>query len=1370
MDLKALDQALEISGGRLGLTSNTLPGSPLGLLLRQFNADRPLAILDAAKRSQGSAVTVTGKAEFLGARTPVTAVFGVDAKGAPQVSLRFALNESETPWKFSTSFPGLPPFLYGADEIFDLDRLGLSDHAFVLATRPGRDEKTGADLAAGLSFAASCKPAALLGSFQAALAGGGALTLAGSIVAPVPNQSPPALPLGSYPWQSAAPVPGIMLAASLGGARSVGKLELADFGLRLYAPPSREWLAANPSYVPVLGVVGRMQVPSAGIAADLSALFVPSSPRLLLESAFAGVRLENLAKLADLANGGDLFDLLPTDLKKFSESLGGIELLHAGISLNGGLASNAVDYVHLAVGVPKIQWTPWKGFTLSGISADFMVVEPFGSGRAASVVLRGGMSVAGTSFDAATEFPGFDLRLALAEQASLPLAAFFRQYLPALPAPADLSVDDAEICISPGKEYSLRAHMADRPPWTLSLGPSTVAISNVALELVQPAGGAAQGGFSGMLDLGAGMRLQFIYEIPGSFELRADLPRISLTQLIGKLSNQALALPGGFDLDFENSSVRIGKAGEDCLFLLGTQLQGFGGLAFEARKVSGGQWGFAVGIDLSSGKASTLPALAPLSLFESLFGLRKLMLVVSSFNDAGFAFPDMARFDDAHIAGTKLALPGAGGVSAGLNLYGEWVVDPSDKRQNLLKSLLGLDASLGVTLQIGADPARDARLYVSYNARIQGHPLVCRFGGQLKDGSIGLFLDGQMTVSIQGQDQTFAVTLLFVANGAFLSATAKSSAPIAIGFDGIKVCKLANLALVIGADWEGVPSLGVAGTIAVDRFESSIAVFFDSAEPAKSMIAGSLSDLSLKDIVDTLTGNVIPSQIDGFLDRVAVKGTQPFTIPGELGADLDNLKLDSIAAAFAAHGVQIPSSVQEVFLVVDRPGSRWYLTDLRNRARHYRLVKDGADIRASVEAQLYCVPQRTTIGALPPFDRGFFVNGAIGFFGFDASATIDISPNQGIAIDGQMDKLVIGTESLFSLRAAQGDGGPRVSVATFTRASDPDPQLRPPHFYVNGHMKMLGASRDIYARLSTNGLEFDLKGNLLPAVDFDLHGTVGGPGYLGVGGALRVGVGTLDLGPLGKIDIGTGVDGKLDIRARDKSISASLQGRFQFAGQGFDIPRINLDVSGDAFVGLASALYDTVKKILLDFLLDAAKWAEYIGRGFITGVTDMASVLQGTFKASAEDAARFMRAAGRTAQQVGDGLKSVYKLSADAAGAVLKGAGYAVNEVASGLYSAYGLSAEAAAVVLKGLGYGANEIGSALKTFYGLSGDAAATVLKGLGFGADAVAGALKSVYKLSADAVSSALNAAGYAASEAGSAIGNFFKSVGNALDPTKW
>src|SRR6185436_18909065 len=214
-----------------------------------------------------------------------------------------------------------------------------------------------------------------------------------------------------------------------------------------------------------------------------------------------------------------------------------------------------------------------------------------------------------------------------------------------------------------------------------------------------------------------------------------------------------------------------------------------------------------------------------------------------------------------------------------------------------------------------------------------------------------------------------------------------------------------------------------------------------------------------------------------------------------------------------------------------------HLTDL-TAMRHYQLRKSGDKIQVSIAPQFYFAPQATSIGT-QRYPQAFYLNAAISFAGFDASVKVDISAGKGIAVDAQLDKITILDESLFSISALQGGGGPKLSLATFQQPSQPDERFRPPHFYLNGRMSLLGARTGVYASISAQGIDLELQGSLVSGVSFDLDVRFGKAG-LGAAGSCKVGIGTVDLGSLGKAKINTTLDVAVDLELDRKPSTVSV--------------------------------------------------------------------------------------------------------------------------------------------------------------------------------------------------------------------------------------
>ncbi|HZN94756.1 MAG TPA: hypothetical protein VFB81_18705, partial [Myxococcales bacterium] len=896
------------------------------------------------------------------------------------------------------------------------------------------------------------------------------------------------------------------------------------------SPHSSDWLAENSTFYPRHGYSGRLSIPGAGIEVDLSAELEWGLPRTYLLAECKGVTLKKLAQLVDLVGGADLASSMPRELQPALDKLEKLELMSLGLKVTLLGLKPVVSEIMVTVGMPDLEWKVWDDhLKIDSIACRFQVNT---ATRAVETTVMGTLEIEGVPLSVtATSGAGFSVYAKLDRPQAIPLEALLKKYAPGLPPPSDLVVNSLSVSVVLGQSYSMVMSLAGASkPWSIPLGRSELKLSGVSMSFTVPRSGSAKGTISGTASLGKTLSLSVRAATPGDLVLRGSFYNIRLRQLIDDLCDDAGALPADFDLTFETAFLLAQKRGSDYVAQVAAEVAGLGTFAFEVRR-TGGKWGFACGLSLSASTPAKLPGLSAVAAIEKALNLQKFLLVASTFDDAQFAFPDMARFNAPAVAAKGVALPAAtSGVAAGLNVFAQWAFDGGDKQQSLLKSLLGLEGTVDVTIQIGKDPAAGTRLFLGRRGKIQGQPFEYKMGLALASGGTSFFLTGTLVTKIQGQPQTFDVTTVFVPGGAFMSATMKGATAVDCG-----PFKLSNVALQIGVNWAGIPSLGVAATIDVKNFSSSVAVFFDSTDPAKSLVAGSISNLTARDVLDAFTGG-LKTPIDDVLKTIAIRGTQQFSIAGDLADELDGLVVDKVSAAFAGAKVTIPSSSQQLAIVPKIKGTSWHLTDL-SVMRHYLLEKKGNQIQVQVAPQFYFAPQATFIGTIK-FPQAFYLNAAISFAGFDASATVDVSPTKGFAIDAAMDKITILDENVFSIRAMQGGGGPKISVSTFNRPEVSEPKFQPPHFYVNGSLTMMGVKQGCYASVGANGIDFELVGQLVPGVKFDVDVRFGKSG-LGAGGTVKVGVGTVDLGSLGKVKINTDLEVELDIDINGKVSDAA---------------------------------------------------------------------------------------------------------------------------------------------------------------------------------------------------------------------------------------
>jgi hypothetical protein len=833
---------------------------------------------------------------------------------------------------------------------------------------------------------------------------------------------------------------------------------------------------------------------------------------------------------------------------------------------------------------------------------------------------------------------------------TVPLSMIFSRLAPALPPPPDLTISSLAVTIVPSKSYSLSAGAS---PWTLDIGPTSMTISGVSLT-VSDAGGHASGSIKGTLDLGGGVTVPATYKTPGTFSIHAEVPSISLTHLISRLDAIGVTLPHGFDLTLTDTFLDIEKDGS-LTFSAATKVNN--AMLLELEAVKDGSWGFAAGVQIGNGNPSSMPGFGPLAAIESFVGLGEVLLVLSSLTKPNFTFPGLAHFDTPTLSGSPLQLPSqASGVVRGVNVYAQLSAAKNAGLQLISRFLhVRLDGTLGITLSISApDPATNSKLFfvVGTNINSATH-LDGKLGVLLLNNAAGAFLEAKVQTSIQGHALTFDVSAIFVPTGFLISGTMVGS----VHFSPVT---LTNLAIEIGVDEALIPSFGFAATIDVSTFESSIAIFFDSTNPSNSMFAGAIDGVTLLTIAESIAGQSnVPSPLASALGQFGIKGISAFATDAGLAAALDNRNLAAVRAAFASHSVTLPSSDDQIFLMVNRKGSVWHLTDLSTML-HYKLATSGNAINVELQPQIYCAPQATQIGTLH-YPQGVHVIGELDEYLIKARIKAEVSTSQGIAIDAGIAPITILSANFFSIRGNGPDGGPFLSLATFTQSSESDPNLRPPHFLLTGSIHLLGIdAAGTYVSISSDGFVFQVN-ETSGVTRFQLNGSVTHSGQVAVNGAVTIGFDrSFNAGPLGSIHVVATVNGTLGVSGGPSGASASVSGGFNFMGLSLSIPSISLDVSGAALANLGETVWSHLVDILKNVLLDPNQWLNWVKNKIVSG-------------------------AAETAQKVGQVLSGVYHLAGDqiaqktrdilgytstGVAAALQGAGYAAQQAAQFMMNA----------------------------------------------------------------------------------------------------
>lgn len=1241
MDSVELKAALTPKNGRTFLTREVL--GPEADALLGATAGGRLAVEQAELAPDGP-VRLSGRCSLLRVDdVGVQLIAADDGHGEARLLVRFTLPPG---WTFVTSFPDLPqttdwdlnrPALTSVP----VDQLDFSEAEFVFAAEPGpHPDRPGAQLSAGLNFVADLGAGGLLGE-AAALLGlqhqptvplFGQVRLAGAATAQP-------LEPGQWPWQAAGEaVPGLSLRAELGLAATVRGAAFEGIVLRVHTPLSRQWLEQNPTHRPVLAYTGAFSFGPAGdgVEAEAVAPVETGAPALLLLVSFGNARLAGLTGLASLLGKPDQQDipaLLPAGLGKALER---VELERIGIELSAEPGNEGVSWVSATVGLPEADWQ---------VAGDLMKVTAlhatFEAARTLRVSLTGQVDIGGVPLEAtASGDDGFTLYARTAAGQRLDLTALLERYAPGVTVPSDLAVETLAAEIAPGRHYALALAMPAGQPWRLPLGPDGLSFDGLSLQLAKAHDGPATGSLGGRIELDRVGSVDFDCARPGPLLLRGSVPRARLSELAAALVGGGVALPDGFDLEFLDSVVLVGAEGGDYRFQLATRMPELGAIVVQVQRIDS-RWGLAAAFDLRNaerldpdaldpggepggepgGSGGALPAVPPavgvVELFRQELGLQKLLVVLSTFDGADIGFPDLAVFDDPRLPGSLPPLSQR--LRAGLTAYAQWRMNRSDDKQRLLAKVVGEQAEFAVALHLGQDPARDAQLLAEYRTTIAGHELYGGFGARLDDGRLSFFLEGTLPLSIQGHLQRLSMELRFLPTGILLSGSLTGDT--AITFAGFR---LANLAAAIGIAADGAPVLGVAATVASPVLTSSLAVLFDSTAPGRSMVAGSLGDLTLRQVAEAIAGTQLSEEAAAVLGQVAVRGTGRFTIPGGLAQALDALDLRQAAYALRQGGAVL-AEPDEALLIVVEPGRRWQLTDRSGGVpRHYRLHRadSGSAIEVSLDAQLYAAPQAVRIGAVS-FQPGYSVSGELELFGLRSRSEISVDPERGVTVESTMDRLVVWGEGFFVIEGEEPGTGPVLSIATYDL---PGRQRSGAHATLSGRLVLFGMERSLRAEVNADSVSLGVTHEALPGLrlSLDLDCRLRSRDDLEVDGTLELVLSTIDLGVLGKLRLDSGVQGTLHVRVRGGEVEAVVRGSATLAGTAVTWARAlsPQDLSPEA---LAAAVADAASDTLRTALGNARTWIEAIGDGAVSEVADFAGVLVNRFGvASADEAAALL--------------------------------------------------------------------------------------------------------------------------------------------------
>ncbi|MCB9233278.1 MAG: hypothetical protein H6581_16595 [Bacteroidia bacterium] len=1206
---------------------------------------------------------------------------GGSGRGLSSLATGFLSSQSGAGTQFYDSVPMLDKFIFTESDI-------------LISNRAATDPKWQQEVAPGINFVGKMRPLGFLGVLENLLPDVEPMLVSGQIIVPkddfeifIPDLEEDYSDPRMYPWERETKLPGIYLNVDLGLDFKLGKARFKDTFYRYYSPLSITWEYEDGNYREESAFTALLNIPSAEMSVAMTADLDPGASTIYIEGEFEGFSLGKLSHLADLAGSG-LAAQIPGAFDKVLKPLEKIELMSLACEISWGNGIS-LDKVSMSIGAPDLRWNIWDDhIVVTEIGTQITLYSPF-SNPVLDLSLWGTTLIEGSQLSIRGQKLDGDLYFtASLLGATIPLKGLMKKIAPKIPPPSDLSIDSIRFSACPGKFYRLSGAIAGEPnPWKIPLGITELVISNIKFDLTKEVGSSEStltGNFSGELWIGKNIRIATNYAIPGQFQIRGVAGKIEFREMLSKLVGGKVDIPQSLDFTLLDSTLVIKKGNDGFEMQMSGQVEGFGMFAFELKKVNG-KWGAAAGFSLGATKLSQIPGLSALKAIEKIVIMEDFTLVVATYDGPNFRFPDMAAFgSNTAKTSTAVQLPEqATGLVNGLNLYTKWRLDTQDKSQKALQKLFGLDPSLAITLQVSNPPTKSSKLFTTLETRIDGKwPLTAQLGLYLNNGQPSLFMAGAATFKVDKIPYQCDVAMSLLPTGIFFSGTMKGTIP----FKGFS---LSNIALQFGMAFSGLPSFGLAATLGFPNFSCSLAMFFDSTDPSKSVLAGAVTDVSMLDIASAFAKpKSIDEGIKGVLKSIELHGTQTFLIPDSAREALADYDYEKISKAFKDSGqVVIPTQSDQVTLVTNKKGQMWTLTNLYDKMKSYQLVATENGIEVSLNAQLYLAPQTTQIGTLQ-FTQGFFLNGAISILGMTSQTTVEVIGNQGIAVESSLSKpLVIYKSTFFKLSDTTGSKGAEVSLATFSRPSHPIEDRRNPHLYINGRLELMGMVQSCYLVLNSSGFRFDIlveysaqltglsnfSGSLF--LSYNLYGDIDRAemSFVG-GGSVNIDFDVkISLGELGKLKFKTTVDCSAEIGFVDNVAYAKFSGTFTHDGNKFSI-KANMKADSKDLANIGKLAAKEIGNAFTDFFKDAEKWAGYAKKGFMEGVDGaekVADVLGNQFNKSAQEVSNTMKSVGHSMEDIGDSIQDTFDINEKDLNKLLKQTGFKSRDVEKYTKSAF---------------------------------------------------------------------------------------------------
>ncbi|MBB2893766.1 hypothetical protein [Flexivirga oryzae] len=615
----------------------------------------------------------------------------------------------------------------------------------------------------------------------------------------------------------------------------------------VFSLPGVSWLALQ-----VQGTTGTLTVGSASVTVEVTppADGSPAQVRVDLSTLTVGA-------LIAAAGSSDPLSSLPSALTGAISSAA-----VTSVSISVDLAGHRLVGCELTVSaVPS--WAP-GGVELDDFavtvaltrSSDGTAIDVTGT----AVFAGAGVAVSITRDPAVTGAGAWSLHAGLADGATLDVSAAAAAYgLTVASALPDLVLTGCALDGTlDGSAVSFTA--SSSTDWTIPVGPDGISVGELAVEFSRNTAGST-GSVSGTVRL-AGVDVPIAYAVPGGLTVHATIGKVApfalIQDVVGAASVGALALPPEL-VALALTDVMLAIDVDKAELSFAATGPGFKRVQAVVRK--GTSWGFAVGIELDDDYrfSSLSPALSGLDTVH----LPDALIVISSFDDTAFTFDELQP-----VAGT--------GVSEGVLLDGRLDLSGLGADKFLGEAHLDVKAEIGPSL---ADLELDAGVgdititdgVVLKDAKFALHP---------DPENVSISVSGAVDVTIDSSPLEFIGGVSVVPNGISFFATMKGTWQDPFGAKGIA---LTDVSLQIGSDFEGVPSIGIAGGLTVGAFQGSAAVSFNSQNPAQSVLIVAFNHLSLMDVVATFCPSEvaadIPADVQGTLAGISLEDVDLYVVP-----------------------------------------------------------------------------------------------------------------------------------------------------------------------------------------------------------------------------------------------------------------------------------------------------------------------------------------------------------------------------------------------------------------------------------------------------------------------------------------------------------